>query len=85
MFHKKYNDRKISEVLSEFIQKNKRIQIHHELKLIQDAWKSEMGDMINGYTSKFFYQAWQIGNHPYFRTSESRTKYVKTKGHQTTK
>ena len=54
MFHKKYNDRKISEVLGEFIQKNKRIQIHHELKLIQDAWKSEMGDMINGYTSKFF-------------------------------
>lgn len=54
MFNKKYNDRKISEVLGEFIQKNKRIQIHHELKLIQDAWKSEMGEMINGYTTKFF-------------------------------
>ncbi len=54
MFKKKYNDRKISEVLGEFIQKNKRIQIHHELKLIQDAWKSEMGGMINGYTTKFF-------------------------------
>ncbi len=54
MFNKKYNDRKISEVLGEYIQKNKRIQIHHELKLIQDAWKSEMGEMINGYTSRFF-------------------------------
>lgn len=54
MFQKKYNDRKISEVLGEFIQSNKRIQIHHELKLIQDAWKSEMGDMINGYTSRFY-------------------------------
>lgn len=54
MFQKKYNDRKISEVLGEFIQKNKRIQIHHELKLIQDAWKSEMGNMINGYTTNFF-------------------------------
>lgn len=54
MFQKKYNDRKISEVLGEFIQNNKRIQIQHELKLIQDAWKSEMGDMINGYTSRFY-------------------------------
>ncbi len=54
MFPKKYNDRKISEVLGEFIQSNKRIQIHHELKLIQDAWQSEMGDMINGYTTRFF-------------------------------
>lgn len=54
MFQKKYNDRKISEVLGEFIQGNKRIQIHHELKLIQDAWKSEMGEMINGYTTRFF-------------------------------
>jgi len=54
MFQKKHNDRKISEVLGEFIQKNKRIQIQHELKQIQDAWQSEMGDMINSYTTRFF-------------------------------
>lgn len=54
MLKNRHNDRKISEVLGDFIQSNKRIQIQHELKLIQDAWKSEMGDMINGYTSRFF-------------------------------
>ena len=54
MLIKKHNDRKISEVLGEFIQKNKRIQIQHELKQIQDAWKSEMGSMINSYTTRFF-------------------------------
>lgn len=51
---KKHNDRKISEVLAEYIQKNKRIQIQHNLKHIEDAWRSEMGEMINKYTSGFF-------------------------------
>ena len=54
MFKKKYNDRKISEVLGEFIHKNKRIKIQHDLKLIQDAWRTELGEMINGYTTRFF-------------------------------
>ena len=52
--NKRHNDRKISEVLGEYIQSNKRIQIHHELKLIEDAWRSEMGDMINTYTKRFY-------------------------------
>ena len=54
MAFKKYNDRKISEVLGEFIHNNKRILIHHELKKVEDAWRAEMGDMINGYTKRFF-------------------------------
>lgn len=53
---KRHNDRKISEVLNEFIHKNKRIQIQHDLKRIEDAWRSEMGDMINGYTKRFYFK-----------------------------
>lgn len=54
MHIKKHNDRKLSEVLNEYIQKNKRIAIKHEVKQIEDAWRSEMGEMINRYTKTFY-------------------------------
>ena len=54
MYNKRHNDRSISEVLGEFLQGNKRILIQHELQQIESAWRSEMGDMINSYTKRFY-------------------------------
>mgnify|MGYP000070414256 CR=1 FL=1 len=53
----KHNDRNIKEVLNEMIHSNKRINRGYDSVRLKEAWKSEMGEMISGYTEKLnFYQ-----------------------------
>ncbi len=51
----RHNDRNISEVLGDVIGSNKRLKKGFATTRIQNAWKIEMGDMINSYTQKMYY------------------------------
>ena len=52
----KHNDRNIKEVLQEMIGTNRKINHGYDSVTVQNAWKSEMGEMICRYTEKLKYK-----------------------------
>jgi len=50
------NDKNIKEVMGLFLIKNPKIANGISHKSIQDIWKSEMGDVINGYTDRITFK-----------------------------
>ncbi|MEE9437714.1 MAG: DUF721 domain-containing protein [Saprospiraceae bacterium] len=52
----KHNDRILKDVLKDMIGSNKKVAKGYNTVRIKDAWKSEMGDMINSYTEKLWYR-----------------------------
>ncbi|MBK9257811.1 MAG: DUF721 domain-containing protein [Saprospiraceae bacterium] len=53
---KKYNDRSIKEVISEFIGKNERVSKGIHTTRLTDIWKQEMGPIISSYTEKLIFK-----------------------------
>lgn len=51
----KHNDKNIREVLGDMMGKNKRLFRGYAYIRIQNAWKIEMGEMINKYTEKLYF------------------------------
>jgi hypothetical protein len=51
----KHNDKIIKDVLGDMMGKNKRLNRGYAYIRIQNAWKIEMGDMINSYTNKMYF------------------------------
>lgn len=52
----RHNDKPISEVLSEFLNTNKRVGKGYNTVQIEQIWKSQMGPVIAGYTSKMYFK-----------------------------
>jgi len=55
-----HNDKKINEVLSDMLGKNKKIKRGYASVRINNAWKIEMGEMINSYTSKIYFSGGKL-------------------------
>jgi len=51
----KTNDRNIKEVLGDMMGSNTRLNRGYASIRINNAWKIEMGDMINSYTQKLYF------------------------------
>lgn len=51
----KHNDRNIKAVLGDVISTNKRLNKGYSTVRIEDAWKSEMGEVICSYTQKIYF------------------------------
>lgn len=52
----KHNDKNIKEVLHEVIYSNKKMRSGYAWVRIHNAWKVEMGDIINSYTEKLWFR-----------------------------
>lgn len=52
---KKHNDKNIKEVISDFINTNKKVTTGFNKARIGEIWKCEMGPVITSYTQKITY------------------------------
>jgi len=56
----KHNDKNIREVLGDMLGKNKKLSRGYAAVRIENAWKLEMGEMINSYTSKMYFSGYTL-------------------------
>lgn len=52
----RHNDKPISDVISDFLNINKRVSKGYHTIQIEDIWKREMGPIIAGYTSRIYFK-----------------------------
>lgn len=51
-----HQERNIKDILKEIVSSNKKLEKGVVTVQIEDAWKSEMGEMINTYTEKMYFK-----------------------------